>query len=103
MAIFVFLAISLIPAHAAQFADIHMHDYVQFVAESPRSQFMSDVPANMIQCPDGLEIIMKKSNGVPACVKPSTIPILIERGWGIHVLPDYNKDGENNSDMIINL
>jgi carboxymethylenebutenolidase len=53
----------------------------------------------MIECPQGLELIMKKSSGVPACVKPSTIPVLIERGWGIHVLPDYT-DGDNNSDML---
>jgi carboxymethylenebutenolidase len=43
---------------------------------------------------------MKKSNGMPACVKPSSVSKLIERGWGVHILPDYVKNENNNSEMI---
>ncbi|MGI0003946.1 MAG: dienelactone hydrolase family protein, partial [Candidatus Nitrosotenuis sp.] len=69
------------------------------VLGSPRSQFLADVPVNMIECAEGFELIMKKTNGMPACVKPQTVSVLIERGWGIHILPNYeNKD--NNSDII---
>ncbi|QMU55555.1 MAG: dienelactone hydrolase family protein [Nitrosopumilus sp.] len=40
---------------------------------------------------------MKVSNGLPACVKPSSVEKLIERGWAMHVLPDYEKNENNNS------
>jgi carboxymethylenebutenolidase len=93
------LTLSFIPVNAAQLAE-HTHIHTEAVSyESPRGQFLSDVPLNMIECAEGFEIIMKKSNGMPACVKPSTVQILIERGWGIHILPDY-QDKDNNSDML---
>ena len=60
----------------------HAHSVV---TESPRSQFLNNVSIQSIKCAQGLEIIMKKSNGMPACVKPSIVSVLIERGWGIHV------------------
>ncbi|MEW6042894.1 MAG: dienelactone hydrolase family protein [Thermoproteota archaeon] len=91
--------ISFISVNAEQLED-YAYDHIHLVAlESPRAQFMSDIPANMIQCPQGLELIMKKSNGMPACVKPASVQILIERGWGVHVLPDYD-DKDNNADMF---
>ena len=40
---------------------------------------------------------MKVSNGLPACVKPSSVEKLIERGWAVHVLPDYEQNENNNS------
>jgi carboxymethylenebutenolidase len=91
---------SFIPAKAAQLTDPHIHDHVDLTAyQSPRTQFLADVPANMVECAQGLELILKKTTGEPACVKPETVPVLIERGWGVHVLPDY-EDGDNNSDML---
>lgn len=93
------LPVLLLPAMAEQY-ESHTHDATEFVdLASPLVQFRSDVPANMIQCPEGLELIMKKSNGMPACVKPTSVQILIERGWGIHILPDYD-GSDNNSDMF---
>jgi len=35
-----------------------------------------------ISCKEGLDIIIKSSTKVPACVKPTTAEKLIERGWG---------------------
>jgi carboxymethylenebutenolidase len=93
----VLLITLVVPANAAQFED-NAHDHMHFVS-SPLAQFMADVPANMVQCPQGLELIMKKSNGMPACIKPASVPVLIERGWGLHILPDYD-DEDNNSDMF---
>lgn len=55
-------------------------------------------PAN-ITCTEGLELILKQSNGLPACVKPTSYETLIQRGWGIHYLPDYNQTN-NNSEII---
>ena len=36
-----------------------------------------------INCKSGLDLIVKKSNGLPACVKPETAEKLIQRGWAI--------------------
>jgi len=75
-------------------------DHIHFAAfESPLEQFSNNIALDFIQCSEGLEIIMKKSNGMPACVKPTTYAVLIERGWGIHVLPDYTA-GNNNSEIF---
>ncbi|HSB56356.1 MAG TPA: dienelactone hydrolase family protein [Nitrosopumilaceae archaeon] len=43
---------------------------------------------------------MKKTNGNPACVKSTSVAKLIERGWGLHVLSDYVKEGTKNSDIF---
>lgn len=67
---------------------------------SPLQQMRMHVPINQITCPDNLQIIMKKSDGSPACVKTENVAILIERGWAIHVLPEYTTEGTKNSDMF---
>ncbi len=100
--IVVFLSFSVVSTSAVELAEseAHIHDHVELVAyQSPRAQFLADIPVNMIECPNGLELIMKKTNGMPACVKPETVSVLIERGWGIHVMPDY-ENGDNNSDTL---
>lgn len=53
-------------------------------------------PAN-VTCTEGLELVLKMSNGQPACIRPSSVEKLIERGWAIHILPDYEKNENNNS------
>jgi len=77
-----------------------MEPHVHFVATtgSPLAQFLDNVSIQSIRCADGLELIMKISNGMPACVRPSSVFVLIERGWGVHVLPDYEKSENNNSE-----
>lgn len=67
---------------------------------SPLQQAKMKIPINQIVCPDNLQLIMKKSDGSPACVRSSSVAILIERGWAIHVLPEYTKEGTKNSDMF---
>lgn len=69
-------------------------------AMSPLQQAKMHISINQIICPDGLEIVMKKSDGSPACVKKNNVAVLIERGWAIHVLPEYTTDGIKNSDTI---
>jgi len=39
----------------------------------------------------------KKSTTATACIKPVSVEKLIERGWAIHILPDYEKNENNNS------
>lgn len=55
-------------------------------------------PSNII-CTQGLELVLKQSNGMPACIKPSSVAKLIERDWAIHILPDY-KPENNNSEIF---
>jgi len=47
---------------------------------SPLKQFKSGILLDEIQCKESL-ILVVKHDGSPACVKPETIPKLIERGW----------------------
>ena len=48
--------------------------------ESPRTQISSGIPIDKISCKEGMHLVFKKS-GNPACVKPSSIEKLLERGW----------------------
>ena len=50
--------------------------------ESPLKQLKSGVTAQTVQCNTGYELILKSEDGSPACMKPSTAKILIEREWG---------------------
>ncbi|SHO45676.1 Carboxymethylenebutenolidase [Nitrosotalea sinensis] len=67
---------------------------------SPIKQMNMHVPINQITCAGNLQIVMKKSDGSPACIKSGDVSILIERGWAVHLLPDYTKNGTKNSDMF---
>lgn len=49
--------------------------------QSPLRQVMLGVPLQSILCNEGLELILKSIDGSPACVKPETKEILIEKGW----------------------
>ena len=48
---------------------------------SPLKQFSSGVETSSIVCKDGLDLIFKASDNSPACVKPSTVEKLVQRGW----------------------
>lgn len=48
---------------------------------SPLKQSKSGVKYDLIYCKSGLVLIMKNTNGSPACVKPETKTRLFERGW----------------------
>ena len=65
----------------------------------PLKQIQEGVEPTNVTCTEGLELILKQSTGQPACVKPSSVAKLIERGWAIHVLPDYSF-GNNNSEIF---
>ena len=54
-----------------------------------------------VTCTEGKELVLKKSNGLPACVFPSSVEKLIDRGWAIHILPDYSN--ENNNSQIFDV
>lgn len=48
---------------------------------SPLKQFMSGITASEVKCDQDFQLILKASNDFPACVKPNTVEILIDRGW----------------------
>ena len=66
----------------------HVHDVNETYAQKPPvyfglplEQFKSGTPALDVKCNDGLQLILKAEDASPACVKPDTAQILIERGW----------------------
>lgn len=50
---------------------------------SPRHQIKIGVLVNDVRCDKGFELILRHSNGLPACVKSSSIDELINRGWAL--------------------
>ena len=52
--------------------------------ESPRKQFKSGIPAEEITCKQGLDLIIR-TNGMPACVKPTTAEKM--KNLGIAIIP----------------
>lgn len=51
--------------------------------ESPSIQFQSGVKAEYVICqPNYFTLVIKLEDNSPACVKPETSPILVQRGWG---------------------
>lgn len=47
----------------------------------PLKQSKNGIKANLIDCKPTLVLIIKNSDGSPACVKPDTKSRLFERGW----------------------
>lgn len=56
---------------------------IHFKSESipPLDQFWSGISPNDTLCKPNLTLIFKTTGGSPACVKPDTAQVLIERGW----------------------
>jgi hypothetical protein len=47
----------------------------------PLKQFQSGISAKDVQCQSGFSLVLKASDGSPACVHSSSVQILIQRGW----------------------
>lgn len=47
----------------------------------PNTQLNNGIKPELVKCNEGLDIVIKSSNGNPACVKSETKQKLIERGW----------------------
>ncbi len=50
---------------------------------SPLKQIQAGILSDDVACRTGFELILKSSNGNPACVLPSTASKLVSAGWGI--------------------
>jgi len=61
---------------------LDLHDESQKIYKSPRAQVRDGIESNEVVCKEGFNLLLKKSDGSPACVKESTVEKLIERGWG---------------------
>ena len=48
---------------------------------SPRVQMTSGISAQDVKCKEGLKLVFKATNDMPACVKSSSVQRLIELGW----------------------
>ena len=48
---------------------------------SPLKQMSMGIDAHDVKCKDGFKIIFKATNGMPACVKSSSVDRLVEIGW----------------------
>lgn len=66
----------------------------------PLKQISQGVDSTDVTCTEGKVLVLKKSNGLPACINPSSVEKLILRGWAIHILPDY-ADENNNSEIFL--
>jgi carboxymethylenebutenolidase len=65
----------------------------------PLKQISQGTDPSNVTCTEGKSLVLKQSNGLPACVNPSSIEKLIVRGWAIHILPDYINEN-NNSEIF---
>ena len=61
------------------FASSHP-EHVEF--EKPLMQIIHGIVPEAVKCNEELDLILKYSDGSPACVKSSTADKLVERGWG---------------------
>jgi len=66
----------------------------------PLKQISDGTSPSNVTCTEGKTLVLKQSNGLPACLNPSSIAKLILRGWAIHILPDHN-DKNNNSGIFV--
>ena len=51
------------------------------IIPSPLKQMKKGTMAKDIQCKTGYDLILKTTKEKGACVKPTSLPILVERGW----------------------
>lgn len=47
----------------------------------PLKQIQNGVKPSQVTCAEGLELVLKRSNGQPACIKPGSVEKLVARGW----------------------
>jgi len=56
-----------------------------FTVMSPMAQMEHGTDANAVVCKEGLQLMIKSSDGSASCVKTTSVDRLIERGWGTSV------------------
>ena len=71
--------------------------------DSPLKQFKSGTAAKDVQCNNGLQLVIKAKNNYPACVKPSTVNVLISYGWAKSISENTSTSENQSSNKIITL
>jgi thiol-disulfide isomerase/thioredoxin len=64
--------------------DKHLTDSMMkqnVMMNTPMYQIKHGVSMHDVKCATGFSLIFKASDGLPACVKPSSVSILVTRGW----------------------
>jgi len=64
-------------------AAITIKNEPSMTSPSLKTQIKNGISPDSITCTEGLELIFKLRDNSPACVKPSSIAKLVERGWAI--------------------
>jgi hypothetical protein len=62
----------------------HLSDYditLKLSLLSPLKQLNAGISPGQFTCMSGLTLVIKSEDNSPACIKSSTIPKLVERGW----------------------
>lgn len=64
-------------------SDKPLVDTVKIISKylSPRKQLESGIPADQVQCQEGLVLTKNARTGDPMCLKPQTVAKLKERNW----------------------
>lgn len=71
----------LISRHPELFESSNNISTVTLSVLTPKKQIENGIPPEEVDCKNGLEMVFRISDNSPACVKPESIPKLIERGW----------------------
>ena len=76
-----FLDMYLIDASASSVSSEHLH-HVSSIAyfPPPLKQISEGINPSNVTCTEGKELVLKQSNGLPACINPSSVEKLIARG-----------------------
>jgi hypothetical protein len=53
--------------------------------DAPLKQFKSGIPAGKVVCNKGFQLILKKENNFPACIKPEDVLKFLARSWGLPI------------------
>ncbi len=72
----------------------------------PLKQFKLGMDESMIQCHSGFQLMVKKENGQPACVKIESANKLFARDWGIFPLrglPSQVSQNENSTSKKVEI
>lgn len=76
---------------------LFQQDALAITTLSPLKQIHNGITPSDVMCNNGLELVLKQTTGQSVCIKPQSVSKLIQRGWAIHILPDYaygNKNSE---------
>jgi thiol-disulfide isomerase/thioredoxin len=83
LGIFVFLLSVFLPANASTGDKMLNSENMTGMGnvESPAMQLKHGVMYYDVKCNNGFVLVLKSTDNSPACVKPSTVETLVERGW----------------------